>query len=119
MAETDARDLAQIRRIGPGSIPWILWLILFALNTLPWLLFSYYDLMELQPNWVSRAGMLWGRDFSNQWFGGSLALQGVNVYDNGSSVTRLNSSRLRLFRTIPTLPTHFCWAPCSRSSIIR
>jgi alpha-1,2-mannosyltransferase len=75
-------ELLRMRRIGPGSIPWIFWVALFALNALPWLLFSYYDVQAVQPNWVSRAGMLWGRDFSNQWFGGRLALEGLNVYDN-------------------------------------
>jgi hypothetical protein len=63
-------------------MPWIVWILLFALNAIPWLAFSYADIAALDGHYVSRAGMLWGRDFSNQWFGGKLALQGLNVYDN-------------------------------------
>jgi hypothetical protein len=57
---------------------------LFALNALPWLIFSLNDILALDSRFVSRAGMLWGRDFSNHWFGGTLALQGMNVYDNAA-----------------------------------
>lgn len=71
-------------RVGPGKIPRIIWVLLFGVNALPWLLFSYADILALDSHFVSRAGMLWGRDFSNQWFGGKLALEGLNVYDNAA-----------------------------------
>jgi hypothetical protein len=74
--------LNELPRVGPGRIPRIVWILLFGVNALPWLLFSYADFLALDSHWVSRAGMLWGRDFSNQWFGGKLALDGLNVYDN-------------------------------------
>lgn len=74
--------LSELPQVGPGRIPRIVWILLFAVNALPWLLFSYADILALDSHFVSRAGMLWGRDFSNQWFGGKLALDGLNVYDN-------------------------------------
>jgi hypothetical protein len=76
--------LSELPRVGPGKIPRIVWVLLFAVNALPWLLFSYADFLALDSHFVSRAGMLWGRDFSNQWFGGRFALDGLNVYDNAA-----------------------------------
>ncbi|HVF37844.1 MAG TPA: glycosyltransferase 87 family protein [Sphingomicrobium sp.] len=72
------------QRVGPGRIPLVLWGALFAFNALPWLIFSINDMLALDDRFVSRAGMLWGRDFSNHWFGGTFALQGMNVYDNAA-----------------------------------
>lgn len=77
-------QLGELPRVGPGKIPRIVWILLFAVNALPWLLFSYADILALDSHFVSRAGMLWGRDFSNQWFGGKFALDGLNVYDNAA-----------------------------------
>ena len=74
----------ELQRIGPGKMPWVLWVLLFAVNALPWLLFSYADILATDSHWVSRSGMLWGRDFSNQWFGGKFALNGLNVYDHAA-----------------------------------
>jgi len=75
---------SELQRVGPGRIPWVIWVLLFAINAVPWLTFSFADMLSLGPGFVSRAGMLWGRDFSNQWFGGTFALQGMNVYDHSA-----------------------------------
>lgn len=69
-------------RLGPGGVPFVVWVLLFAVNAIPWLMFSLYDILALDNRWVSRAGMLWGRDFSNHWFGGTFVLQGLDVYQN-------------------------------------
>ena len=76
--------MGELSQVGPGKIPKIVWILLFGINALPWLLFSYADILAMDSHFVSRAGMLWGRDFSNQWFGGKFALDGLNVYDNAA-----------------------------------
>jgi len=57
---------------------------MFGYNALPWLVFSFRDIAALDSRWVSRSGMLWGRDFSNHWFGGIFAVRGMNIYDQAT-----------------------------------
>jgi len=63
-------------------VPWVVWVLLFTLNAVPWIGFSIADIRAIDAHWLSRAGMLWGRDFSNQWLGGMFAIRGLNVYDH-------------------------------------
>ena len=97
--------VGQLRRIGPGSIPSVIWILLFAVNALPWLLFSYYDFISLDDHYMARGGMLWGRDFSNQWLGGKLAFQGLNVYDHAAYQTAISSFGAQAFQNY-SYPPH-------------
>lgn len=97
--------MRELPRVGPGEIPRIVWILLFGINALPWLLFSYADFLALDSHFVSRAGMLWGRDFSNQWFGGKLALDGLNVYDNAAYRTAIRDYGAMAFQNY-SYPPH-------------